>query len=227
MLTILGLGKGNVTTLIEEFRYPRLGPGQMWEAFAADRGGQVDPRPPQAAMHCDQAFGQSRDQHRRPAERRHIRAPGRLGGLEHPAQRADPQPRPAGAALRAVRRPRALRYRDLVPRGSDDVGAGALPGQLDLPPRPGTRLGGCRTTVSGAREWSQPGHDLPRGGVLLLRGRRDLEHDRRAGGRARKGRARARRPDRSQQGHRRRQGPRAEGVPDVRRRLRGGGRDDP
>jgi protoporphyrinogen oxidase len=24
-----------VTTLIEEFRYPRLGPGQMWEAFAA------------------------------------------------------------------------------------------------------------------------------------------------------------------------------------------------
>ncbi|MGZ4418744.1 MAG: Gfo/Idh/MocA family oxidoreductase, partial [Gaiellaceae bacterium] len=36
LLTILGFGKGNVTTLIEEFRYPRLGPGQMWEAFAAD-----------------------------------------------------------------------------------------------------------------------------------------------------------------------------------------------
>jgi protoporphyrinogen oxidase/predicted dehydrogenase len=34
ILTILGFGKGNVTTLIEEFRYPRLGPGQMWEAFA-------------------------------------------------------------------------------------------------------------------------------------------------------------------------------------------------
>ena len=33
MLTILHLSRGNITTLIEEFRYPRLGPGQMWEAF--------------------------------------------------------------------------------------------------------------------------------------------------------------------------------------------------
>ena len=34
MLSVLGLRQDNVTTLIEEFRYPRLGPGQMWEAFA-------------------------------------------------------------------------------------------------------------------------------------------------------------------------------------------------
>jgi len=33
VLSILGLGRDHVTTLIEEFRYPRLGPGQMWEAF--------------------------------------------------------------------------------------------------------------------------------------------------------------------------------------------------
>jgi protoporphyrinogen oxidase len=32
MLTILGIRPQDVTTLIEEFRYPRLGPGQMWEA---------------------------------------------------------------------------------------------------------------------------------------------------------------------------------------------------
>ncbi|MBA3734616.1 MAG: Gfo/Idh/MocA family oxidoreductase [Actinobacteria bacterium] len=36
ILTILGFGRGNVTTLIEEFLYPRLGPGQMWESFAAN-----------------------------------------------------------------------------------------------------------------------------------------------------------------------------------------------
>ena len=36
IMTILGLSREHVTTLIEEFRYPRLGPGQMWEAFAAD-----------------------------------------------------------------------------------------------------------------------------------------------------------------------------------------------
>jgi len=33
LLSIVGLERGNVTTLIEEFRYPRLGPGQMWDAF--------------------------------------------------------------------------------------------------------------------------------------------------------------------------------------------------
>jgi protoporphyrinogen oxidase len=34
IMTILGFRKDNITTLIEEFQYPRLGPGQMWEAFA-------------------------------------------------------------------------------------------------------------------------------------------------------------------------------------------------
>jgi protoporphyrinogen oxidase len=35
IMSILGLRREHVTSLIEEFRYPRLGPGQMWEAFAA------------------------------------------------------------------------------------------------------------------------------------------------------------------------------------------------
>ncbi len=41
ILSVLGLQRDHVTTLIEEFRYPRLGPGQMWEAFAthADENG--------------------------------------------------------------------------------------------------------------------------------------------------------------------------------------------
>ena len=34
IMTILGFRHDDVTTLIEEFRYPRLGPGQMWEGFA-------------------------------------------------------------------------------------------------------------------------------------------------------------------------------------------------
>jgi protoporphyrinogen oxidase len=36
ILTMLRLRREHVTTLIEKFHYPRLGPGQMWEAFAAD-----------------------------------------------------------------------------------------------------------------------------------------------------------------------------------------------
>lgn len=35
MLSLLGLRREHVTTLIEEFRYPRLGPGQMWETLSA------------------------------------------------------------------------------------------------------------------------------------------------------------------------------------------------
>jgi protoporphyrinogen oxidase len=33
ILTMLGLRRTHVTTLIEDFHYPRLGPGQMWEEF--------------------------------------------------------------------------------------------------------------------------------------------------------------------------------------------------
>ena len=35
LLAALRLTRGKPTTLIEEFHYPRLGPGQMWEAFEA------------------------------------------------------------------------------------------------------------------------------------------------------------------------------------------------
>jgi protoporphyrinogen oxidase/predicted dehydrogenase len=34
ILAMLGLQREHVTTLIEQFQYPRLGPGQMWDAFA-------------------------------------------------------------------------------------------------------------------------------------------------------------------------------------------------
>ena len=37
LLAALHLTRTNPTTLIEEFHYPRLGPGQMWEAFEARR----------------------------------------------------------------------------------------------------------------------------------------------------------------------------------------------
>ena len=33
--SLVGIQRDDVTTLIEEFHYPRLGPGQMWETFAA------------------------------------------------------------------------------------------------------------------------------------------------------------------------------------------------
>lgn len=44
LLGILGVRRGHATTLIEQFQYPRLGPGQLWERLAerlADRGTEV------------------------------------------------------------------------------------------------------------------------------------------------------------------------------------------
>ena len=50
---LLGNRGNRIKSLIEEFRYPRLGPGQMWEAFAdgiEERGGEVRLEAPVEAL---------------------------------------------------------------------------------------------------------------------------------------------------------------------------------
>jgi protoporphyrinogen oxidase len=53
----LGRGKGQITTLIEEFQYPRLGPGMMWERcrdLVVAQGGEVRMSSPvQRVEHAD------------------------------------------------------------------------------------------------------------------------------------------------------------------------------
>ena len=95
VLDILRLRRGHVTTLIEEFLYPRLGPGQMWEAFqeyVEQAGIPVELNHRCIAIRHD---GERVAQRRRSDERRGIRAVGRRRPLVHPAQRAHPQPRSA------------------------------------------------------------------------------------------------------------------------------------
>jgi protoporphyrinogen oxidase len=56
MLTILGVRGPHVTTLIDEFRYPRLGPGQMWDTCRArveERGVPVFVNRPCVAVRHD------------------------------------------------------------------------------------------------------------------------------------------------------------------------------
>ena len=52
VLSLLGLSRDHVTTLIEEFRYPRLGPGQMWEDVPGAAGGAWLARPARAPLLC-------------------------------------------------------------------------------------------------------------------------------------------------------------------------------
>jgi protoporphyrinogen oxidase len=54
---LVGNGRDRVTSLIEEFHYPRFGPGQMWEAMAAEivaAGGEVRLGAPVTRLHADE-----------------------------------------------------------------------------------------------------------------------------------------------------------------------------
>ena len=49
-------GKDHIKSLIEEFEYPQLGPGEMWEAFArqvTQTGGDIRLNSRVVALHCD------------------------------------------------------------------------------------------------------------------------------------------------------------------------------
>jgi protoporphyrinogen oxidase/predicted dehydrogenase len=113
ILTILGFGRENVTTLIEQFQYPRLGPGQMWEAFAADAEDKSIPvylkQRCVAIKHSDNRVNSivvqqngSTDEHQVDSVVSSIPLSELILGLDPPAP---PQVKTAA---------RALRYRDLV-----------------------------------------------------------------------------------------------------------------
>ncbi len=198
MLTILGLSRDHVTTLIEEFRYPRLGPGQMWEAVAQQRRGGRDSR-------CSSSIASSSDPPPRRARalasscatgdaERWLSVDGVVTSLALRDLVDCLEPGAARARDRRGRRPPLPR---LLHRRADDERGSAVPGQLDLPPR-SRDAGRPRAELRRLeRRTGASGDDLPRRRVLLLRGRRDLGDARGRGDRPRDERARADRPDRS------------------------------
>ena len=149
----------STTTLIEEFQYPRLGPGQMWERFAGrleeDLGIPVRMR-----QRCvgDQARRRSRrDRHDRSTDGHVTEYDGGRRALDARPQDLIRALDPRAACGRARGRREAALPR-LLPRRADDRRGGAVPGQLDLPPRPRRSApAGCRTSAPGAPRWSCPG----------------------------------------------------------------------
>ena len=223
-LSIVGLNRKTTTTLIEEFRYPRLGPGQMWQRMAGHLEEDLD-IPVRMRQRC--VGGQARrrphrdrhDPHERPRDR--VRRGRRALDARPPGP--DPRARPRASRSRARGRREAALPR-LLPRRPDDRRGGALPGQLDLHPRPRRpRRPGAELRRLEPRD-GRPGPHVPRRRVLLLRGRRPLGDVRRGGRQARDRRDGTDRPDRPVAGDRRRQGACAEGLSDVRRELRELGR---
>jgi protoporphyrinogen oxidase len=80
-----------IKTLIDRFRYPRLGPGQLWERVQPARDdGLLGARPPTPRHACDQCSGRRSGRKRR-------RCAGPPVHLLASDSGADSRPRPAGA----------------------------------------------------------------------------------------------------------------------------------
>jgi protoporphyrinogen oxidase len=110
--TLVGIQRSTPTTLIEEFKYPRLGPGQMWEAF---RDSVEDNGIPVRLNHrCDELFhsgGRIRSVVvRSGGERRVHDVDGVLSSMPLSALVLSMTPSPPAEVVAAAKR---LRYRNL------------------------------------------------------------------------------------------------------------------
>lgn len=107
---MVGNGNGRVRSLIERFHYPRLGPGQMWEAMAAEivrLGGEVRLAAPVTALRRDEGGGVRTID----AGGEEIEARGVISSLPLREAAAMLEPRPPAAVLEAAQ---GLRYRDFI-----------------------------------------------------------------------------------------------------------------
>ena len=158
-----------IKSLINEFNYPRFGPGQMWETMTdeiIENGGEVRMNTPVTSSRSATASSsRSRPAASASSRRRHLVAAAAHHGRPGRRGRARRGPgRRAGPAL-----PR-------LPDGlADHRRRGSVPGQLDLHPR-ARRRGRPHPELPLLVAVDGPGpvQGLDRHGVLLLQGRRAL-----------------------------------------------------
>ncbi len=180
----------DVHSLIEQFHYPRLGPGQMWEAMAAEivgAGGEL--RLGARVTRIELRDGRVRAVHAG-GERIEVGHAISSLPLRDIVAIADP-PAPRGGARRGARA--AL---SRLPHGrARRARRRPLPRQLDLRPRSrGARRADPELPRLERGDGARRRPHLRRPGVLLLRGRRAVERVRRSARRAGDARARADRP---------------------------------
>ncbi|MEK8105607.1 hypothetical protein NKG94_11520 [Micromonospora sp. M12] len=166
----------DVTSLIEEFQYPKYGPGMMWERCAEQvrtRGGQLTTGTWVTAVHRD------------PARQRAISVTvNGAGGQRTEAADHVISSMPISELVAALHPPAPpevlacaadLRYRDFL------TVALVVPAEFSFPDNwiyvhdPGYGWGGSRTSAPGRPTWSGRAH-LPGAGVLRVRGRRDVAY---------------------------------------------------
>ena len=215
-----------IKTLIEAFDYPRRGPGQMWERVrdAGARGGPARRLRDRRRRGCAIATAAVTEVVSRtsagdtawPAT--HVISSMPLQELILKLEPAPPAPIVAAAPPAGLPR---LRHRRPHPRSRD-----AVHRQLDLRAQR-RRAGRPHPELQELEPGDGAGstQHQPRPRVLLPGGRRPLDDARRRADRARRPRARGHRPGPGRRRARRRGGAAAEGVSDLRRRVRRLSRD--
>ena len=210
-----------LTSLIEEFQYPKYGPGMMWERCAEHvekRGGTVALQT-RASRRCTArtAAAVAVDRRRRRTVERRVAADHVISSM--PISHLVAGDGPARRRRRSSRPPTDLRYRDFLTVALVVPAGVQLPGQLDLHPRPPrSRSAGSRTSAPGRRTWSRTAtclgleYFVNEGDELWNSPDEDLV----ALGTARAGAAR---PGPGRRGRGRLRGADAQGVPGLRRDL--------
>ena len=173
----------DITTLIEEFQYPKYGPGMMWEVCAEKvqaAGGTLEMQARLTGITVDRRPRRGRDVHPGRHRTHHPRVACRLHHADARA-RAHHYAAPAAGSARRRRRPALPR---LPHRGARRARVAQLPGQLDLHPCH-RRRGGAHPELRLVVAVSRQGRaHVSRPRVLRLRGRRHVEHGRRRSHRA-------------------------------------------
>jgi protoporphyrinogen oxidase len=142
----IGAGRSEVRSLIEEFHYPRLGPGQMWERMAAEitaAGGEVVLNSPVTAIRTEP--GLPIEVRTATGERRATDAV--ISSLPLRTLAAIAEPRPPAPVLEAAA---GLRYRDFICVALVLDGAEPFPDNWIYVHEPDVRVG----RIQNFRAWS-------------------------------------------------------------------------
>ena len=216
----LGAGDGDVRSLIEEFHYPRLGPGQMWERMAAETvtaGGEVALDSPVSSIRIGDGEVEVE------VDGESLTAANVISSLPLRTLAGIVEPAPPPAVLEAAA---GLRYRDFICVALVLDGADPFPDNWIYVHDPEVQVGRIQNfrawspdlvpdperTCLGMEYFCFEGDELWEAADEALVARAAAELESLGLARARSGRRRARRPG-------------AEGLPDLRLRLRTAPRD--
>ena len=156
LTSALGLRRKHVTSLIEEFHYPRLGPGQMWEVIAGDleRAGipvQLETRVTRlrhAGGRIESVVAEG------PGGEREIPVDGVVSSIALSELVLSLDPLPADDVVAAARR---LRYRDLIVVGLVSSDPEPFPDNWIYLHDPGTRAGRVQNFGAWSAGMTRPG----------------------------------------------------------------------